>query len=311
MSLSAQLDDAGSPLARFMRSSFPDVKNVSAAFDALRPSDSEALVPQVPDDVHVPWRTLNNAIDHRLRYGFSHRGVPSESVERGIAAAWRLASRNSADAIKETADDLAAALAELVARERPVHRTRSLALPTEAEQALDRMCYALAWFEQVYRSRRLWPSTPLGDAKPGLTIEQLLKAVPGYAVDDIAAAARLAEASFAELRASCPPERIHAGPVLDGAADVGGAEADLIADDLLLEFKSTATPSTLCAQDFYQVLGYLILDYRDRYGVRRLGFYLSRFGRIVTWTVEDYLAMIGSTRPLADLRRECAWCLEM
>jgi hypothetical protein len=309
MSLTSQLDDAGSPFAIFMASAFPDVNNALAAFDALRPSDSEALLPRVPDDVHASWRTLNNAIDHRLRYAFSYRGVPSKAVERGIATAWRLSPADSADAVKQTGTGLTAALAALVARERPVQRTESLILPAEAEEALDRMCYAMAWFEQVYLSRRLWPSTPLGDAKPDLTAGQLLDAVPGYAVEDIAAAVKLADSSLAELRENCPPERIHVGPVLDGSVDVGGAAADLIADDLLLEFKSTAKPSALSARDFYQVLGFMILDYSDRYGIRRLGFYLSRFGRIVTWTVEDYLAMLGNPRPAEDLRRECAWRL--
>jgi hypothetical protein len=55
--------------------------------------------------------------------------------------------------------------------------------------------------------------------------------------------------------------------------------------------RSTRTPSQLDARGFCQVLGYAILDYGDRFGIRRLGFYLSRFGRLVTWTLDDLLAL--------------------
>lgn len=309
MSLTSQLDDAGSPFATFMSCHFPGVKNLSVALEAVRPSDTDALRQETPEGGRISWITLNSAIDHRLRYAFSYRGVPSKSVERGIATAWRLVSPGSADAVKQTGDELTAALGKLIAREQPVTRSQTIVLSADTEEALDRICYAMAWFEEVYRSRRLWPGTPLGEAKPDLSVDQLLEAVPAYAVADISAVVKLADSSFADVRETCPPERIHAGPALAGAVDVGGADVDLIADDLLLEFKSTATPSMLGKRDFYQVLGYLILDYEDRYGLRRLGFYLSRFGRLVIWTVEDYLALLGSRRPLDDLRRECAWRL--
>ena len=305
----SQLDDAGSPFATFMSRHFPAVRNLSVALNAVRPADTEALRPKAPEGARISWITLNSAIDHRLRYAFSYRGVPPKSVERGIAAAWRLVSPDSADAVKETADQLTAALGKLIAKERPVTRSETIAFPDDTEEALDRICYAMAWFEEVYRSRRLWPGTPLGEAKPDLDAGQLVKAVPAYAVADMSAVVKLADASLAEVRDTCPPERIHAGPVLVGSTDVGGADVDLIADDLLLEIKSTATPSMLGKRDFYQVLGYLMLDYEDRYGVRRLGFYLSRFGRLVIWTVEDYLALLGSRWPLDELRRECAWRL--
>lgn len=120
------------------------------------------------------------------------------------------------------------------------------------------------------------------------------------------AVVKLADAGLAEIRETCPPDRMHTGPQLAGSADVGGADVDLIADDLLLEFLSTRTPSQLGTRDFYQIVGYAILDYGDRYGIRRLGFYLSRFGRLVTWPLEDLLILLGSRLPLEALREQCA-----
>ena len=307
MSLTSQLDDAGSPITVFLTTVLPDVMNVSAAFHAVRPPDREALCPPAPERGRLSWRTLNTAIDHRLRYAFAYRGMAPRPVERGIAAAWRLAPPESADAVKHAGDDVTAALAKLISDERPkAGQPGSMLLDPPAEDALDRICYVMACFENVYRTRHLPPDSLLVNVTPDLTADRLLRAVPGYAVDDIRAVVALADTSLARLRDSCPPDRVHTGPPLAGSLDVGGADADLIADDLLVEFSSTRTPSQLGARDFYQVLGYAILDYGDRYGIRRLGFYLSRFGRLVTWTLEDMLALLGSRLPLGDLREQCA-----
>lgn len=94
-------------------------------------------------------------------------------------------------------------------------------------------------------------------------------------------------------------------PHVRGSADIGGADADLIVGDLLIDVKATVSPSRLRKPEFYQLLGYALLDYDDEYGVTRLSFYLSRFGRLITWTVAEYLALLGSTRSLAELRWEC------
>jgi hypothetical protein len=307
MSLTGQLDKAGSPFASFLSAQFPAVNNVSAAFHAMLPADAEALFPAAPE--RVPWGTLATAIERRLRYAFCDTGIPRTSVQRGIFAAWQLATPDCAEAVRLAGEDLAGALESLVAAERPATRARSILLAPEEEAFLDGMCYALAWFEETSRLGRLVSGTPLATAGRSLTVEHLLAAVPGYAVDDIAAVVGLADTGLSSVRDDCPPELVHVSPALAGAGDVGGAEADLIAGDLLLEIRSTATPSRMGTRDFYQVLGYLLLDYADRYGIRRVGFYLSRFGRLVTWTVDEYLALLGSRRTLDDLRHECVYRL--
>lgn len=307
MSLTSQLDDAGSPIAVFLTTALPDVMNVSAAFHALRPPDREALCPPAPDGVSLSWRTLDTAIDHRLRCAFAYRGVAPPPVERGIAAACRLVHPESAVAVQHAGDDVITALAQLIGEQRPLTgHPGSMLLNPAAEDALNRICYVMACFENVYRNRHLLPDSLLSHATPGLTADRLLYAVPDYVLDDMRAVVTLADASLTNLRDTCPPDRVHTGPALAGSADVGGADADLIADDLLVEFSSTRTPSQLGSRDFYQVLGYALLDYADRYGIRRLGFYLSRFGRLVTWTLEDLLTLLGSRLPLDDLREQCA-----
>jgi hypothetical protein len=113
---------------------------------------------------------------------------------------------------------------------------------------------------------------------------------------------KLAEDPFAPLRA-LPPEARTCGPTFQGSQDIGGADADFILGGLLLDCKAAIQPRRLGHAEIYQLAGYLVLDYDDRYGINRVGLYLSRQGALIVWTVEDFLHRLGATRPVTDLRR--------
>ena len=275
----------------------------------MGPDDAEALHPLVAAGARVAWGTLNAAIDHRLRYAFSDSRALPETVERGIAGAFRIAAPGTGPALRQAGDDLSLLLSELISEEQPASRSRPLMLPTTSEAHFARLCYAMAWFEEVYRTRRLWPGTPLGDARPGFTVKDMLAAVPAYAVEDLVAQAEIASEALHELRAECPPAQVYAGPDFAGSPDVEGADADLIVGGLLIDTKGTVAPSRLRKPEFYQLLGYALLDYDDEYRIGGLGFYLSRFGRLITWPVDEYLALLGSSRSLPSLRAACAAAL--
>jgi hypothetical protein len=208
-------------------------------------------------------------------------------------------------AIALTAHGLQAELADLISQERPSGRAREIPLAGSAEERLLRICYVMAWFEEVYRTGRLWPGTPLGDADSALTTSQLLAAVPACAVADLEAQVYLAADRLAGLRAACPPDQVQVGPVFAGSRDVGGADADMIIGDLLLEVKASAN-ATIKREDFYQVIGYVILDYPDANQIKRVGLYLAWFGHLVMWNVPECLELLGARRDLAELRRAFA-----
>jgi hypothetical protein len=211
-------------------------------------------------------------------------------------------NRTVTSAIGLAAGGLRAALADLISQERPSDRARAIPLAARAEDRLLRICYAMAWFEEVYRTGRLWPGTPLGDADRSLTTSQLLAAVPAYAVADLQAQVHLAADPLAGLRAACQPAQVRPGPVFAGSRDVGGADADMIIGDLLLEVNASAN-ATIKREDFYQVIGYVLLDYHDAYQIGRVGLYLARFGHLATWTMPECLALLGARRDLAELRK--------
>jgi hypothetical protein len=85
MSLTSQLNDPESLLSAFMAAQFPQVKEFSAVFRAVRPADGEALQPPVEAGTRVAWGTVNAAIDHRLRYAFAD----SARFPKGISVSSR------------------------------------------------------------------------------------------------------------------------------------------------------------------------------------------------------------------------------
>lgn len=180
-------------------------------------------------------------------------------------------------------------------------------LPPDIEETFARCCYAAVWYEEVFRSGRVFPGTPLGSAGARTTLADLLVAVPEYAVADLLALQALAGEGLADLRAATNAQQVNAGPVFAGSVDVGGADADLIAAGLLLDIKATADPAKVTTQDaIWQLAGYALLDYTDEYKIDSVGWYLARLGHLVTWPVAEYLALLGARRSLPELRARLA-----
>ncbi|MFI0447467.1 hypothetical protein [Actinomadura sp. 6N118] len=101
-------------------------------------------------------------------------------------------------------------------------------------------------------------------------------------------------------RAATAPDACWSG--FDGSMHVS-ADADLIADGILIEFKITRRVHDLPLPVILQLLGYVLMDFVDRYKIDTLGVYLSRAGALITWPLEDYLALLGARRRnLTELR---------
>lgn len=79
----------------------------------------------------------------------------------------------------------------------------------------------------------------------------------------------------------------------DGSRFVGGADADALLDDLLLDVKTTGTLK-IRTEDWRQLLAYAALNThfpigggKRRRRIRRIGFYFSRHGYLVSWLLSD------------------------
>ena len=181
----------------------------------------------------------------------------------------------------------------------PVQRQLSL----EEERVLARYCFVLSLFEEAARAGQnyLGRNGILLTPAPRQSVDELL-AIPKDAwIDDLCAMSRL----FYER---CHLYLTHPhvlNPQFVGGNDVGGADADLIVDRCLVELKASIRPK-LDPAWLRQLIGYLLLDYDDRYRFTHVGIYMVRQGMTFRWTVKDFLYQLTGDEhvSLNTLRQE-------
>jgi len=156
--------------------------------------------------------------------------------------------------------------------------------PSE-EERLVRHCYALALFERVFR-HGIDPENPLFSLRARSTVDDLLACAPAMWVDDICRLSGLFEERCRHLFEG----PMMPNPEFDGSLDVGGADADFIVRDCLLELKARTCPLIGLEPILYQLLGYALLDYSDRYKIRNIGVYFARQGVLISEPLEGLLA---------------------
>lgn len=296
------LDDADSPLRRFLAARLPRLAAVRADCRARLPADPDIVLPAPPAGTRPAWGTLGAAIDHRLRLALSGRAPLGGAVRVGVEIVAAMSPVGAA--LPGAGVELIREAAALVAGLRPFDP--AAVLTAADEERLARVCVVATWFEEVYRTRRIFPGSALGEAGAFVTLDDLLAAVPGYAVADVAAVLARAGGVVEQMRALGGAAGVAVGPVFAGSHDVGGADVDWIAGGLLVDVKATVHPAKLPGADIQQLVCYLLLDYDDRHGIERLGWYFARIGTLVTWDVEPFLRLLGAALPLAELRRDLA-----
>ncbi|MER8186957.1 UvrD-helicase domain-containing protein [Kitasatospora sp. NPDC094015] len=292
LSLTGQLRYSTSPMSRFMAEHLPG--SGAVVVDYQRRIAALPYPVQPIDVQHPDWSALGHAIDYRLRL-FLGRPLGA-AVTLGIHAAGSNQPLSGAPASSARAA-LHAAGQELLAGV-----DAYLAQPgLLGEDELSRLCFVAAHFEDVFRSGQFRRNNPLLGATGATKLGQLCAGVPAYVAEDLHRQMDLAQGPFADFRA-LPPEARVCGPSFAGSADIGGADADFILGGLLLDCKATTRPQRLGRDEIYQLAGYLLLDYDDRYQIDRVGLYLSRQGHLVTWGVDEFLARLGASAKLPRLR---------
>jgi hypothetical protein len=88
---------------------------------------------------------------------------------------------------------------------------------------------------------------------------------------------------------------------------LGGADADWIIEDTIWDLKTTTTPQYRLEESLLQLVGYVLSDTPNTYGIETMGLYFPRFGQTLTWDVAPLLRRLGrQTRPLEAWREEWA-----
>jgi DNA-binding transcriptional ArsR family regulator len=96
---------------------------------------------------------------------------------------------------------------------------------------------------------------------------------------------------------------LHIDPVFALSSALGGADADVIADGVLIDFKASRARSVIGAPDVYQLVGYALADLYDWYGIGSVGIHALRWRTRWTMSLEDLLFRLsGVERPVPEWR---------
>ena len=177
-------------------------------------------------------------------------------------------------------------------------------LAQSEENTLNSYCIVLALMESVFRAG-LREGNPLVGREFGDTNALLGIAQPHW-VDDL----RELSWEFYDNRNHLLHLSHVLNPTFDGSIDVGGADADLIVDGLLIDIKATKR-SSIELDWLRQLLGYVLLDYSDQYGIGSIGLYLARQGILVQWNLDEVVEVLCTDKAssIEELRiqfKECA-----
>lgn len=281
MSLTSQLRDPNSPVARFFAENFPDHRGFASAW-----SKRVRLLPTIRPEgatADYPWPLVGAALDYRIRVCWE--AYPAESTVAALGG-------GEGGYLPISSDGLALLWANLSSRWNAMMdciagRDRC-SLRADLEDALARMSMALAAFEAVFRSGQLPEMLSRALGEPG-GADELLRRIPDAVVADLV---RLIDGFAGSDHRYLHPRSIVLNPTFDGSSMVGGADADVILDQILWDFKATIRPERTTYWP-YQLLGYGLLDFGDRFRLEGAGIYLARQKTWVSWSWPELMDLLG------------------
>lgn len=305
MSLVDGLKSPHTPLRRFLD------RELSAGAKPLRDSyraqhrAAHVLLP--PPGVGTEAGTVGTAIDQRLRLAFTAAAPVDDASLIGIELSGGIGGRGAGLRMRASGNELTMRLTETVRRLDLDNRDLPIDHGQDEEEGLARMLIAAAWYQVLARTPIGFAFTPLAKAAledPGaFTFTRLLELPDRDLVADVTNQLHAAAHGPLEAwRARTRSEDCVGGPTFADAQIT--ADADLVVDGLLLDFKSARRPlAEMSQRTAWQLTGYLLLDAADRYRIDTVGLYLSRSGVLASWPVDDFLALLGACRrDLTELR---------
>lgn len=287
MSLVSHLRSPSSPVSAYLDGVSPwlaetqggsrTARSMSQALGLAQLARVKTVVPPLPG---VDAALSGTAIDFRVRIALGGFNPLESAAALGVAG------------IDQHTDEI----------DNGQHRT---ALLTEAffiamqileapsdDAELDRACILFAYCEQVYRAGAAALAGSLGERLD--EAEDALDIALSISESSLSDLRGLMEANsdqisaWRELVGTC--ERFEPNPAFSGSMLVGGADADWLIRDTLIESKAYAKLTIPTLRGFIrQLLGYVMLDLDDALGIRSVGLWLPRQGVTKTWSLERLL----------------------
>jgi len=273
VSLSSHLADARSPVRAFLSERFPNARG-AGRIHAATLANATSIRPSAP----LPYGTIGTALDYRLRYYCALTPSTQLVAWKGAVLVCGTAVPTAADVkpgastrrrlARELVAECFASLEGVLRQLQPVKRR----LERPEEELFARYVIVLALLEHVFRADVR--TTPL------LAIAQ-----PHW-VDDLCALSWAFYARCGDLLARS--QDVVLNPTFDGSVAIGGADADLALDHCLIDINTTVKPR-IEPTWLYQLLGYVLLDYSDRYRMREVALYLARQALPLRWPIGELL----------------------
>jgi hypothetical protein len=167
----------------------------------------------------------------------------------------------------------------------------------DALTELCRLCLVLARFDQLFRPGPLvvggYVIQPLIDDPTLATYSS--RVAPPRSVEDLSQLAPAAIEDHLDFMA----QTVVLNPTFALSILLGGADADLIANGALWDFKSTAQSAVADRTIVWQLVGYALADTHDEYSIERVGISALRRRRRVACQLDELLATLSDERPLA------------
>ena len=293
MSLTSQLETAGSPINLFFKKNFPKITEFTKR---ERPAINKMKTLIPPTSGNNP-RLIGTAFDYRLRMHLAGRYFWDEKILEGLQLMQEAGSGNKKYQDDKWAETTREQLSEILEGE---------------EQETAKKSLILGYLDAGLRSGGKWPKTLIdlaGSIKPKeiLTKKKYLASIPNQLSDEIQTLIRGAEPEFPMNNTE-----IVLGPTFTGSQCAGGADADIILDGCLYDIKTTANPNNNFPDHIRQILGYLLLDWDNTYEIKQVGFYFSRQCRKISWDAEHLISQTTTEgKNIDNLKKELEETLSM
>lgn len=280
--LSKDVKDPKTSIGQYLRVNFPNMKPLQAEYKALAGS-------LVIDSMGANAGTVGTALDLIIRLIIDPDETPM--------SAFILYPFN--DGYHQVVNELA-----------------GIAGRSGDQEEAARAAWALALCVNAYLAGPAWaPLVPDLVTGGRFTADTMLKQADGIAVAELLALKKLAKERLITKLAG----PFSLGPTFDlsklGPDQRIGAEADLIAGEMLLDIKTILAPKNkaglrpdvLKPDNVYQLLGYALLDYSNQYNIERLGIYSARYGTLTEWPLERVTSLLSGRKFDFPAARQEVW----
>jgi hypothetical protein len=321
MSLTSHLRVRDDPVRAYIEGVAPEVARIAHRSEEsarFRVADLPELVVPPLAKGRALAAAAGIAFDYRLRYSLGPQereglvawGGAQELIGFGYVGVLTPGSSDG-ELIEAAILSFFDGLDQLLARLEPTGRQ----LPDDSERLLCRNCVALAYLDSIFRSGLAGYTPPfvielveqLRGCRDSLPPDVFLRLASEDAVNEVVQLSRSAESAFAAQIAAVTSGELPyvLNPTFDGSLNVGGADADFVIGDTLFELKTTARLNASTVREaMLQLIGYSLLDFSDRYGIRNVGAYFTRHGWVATWPLNDLISGEGDVvERLAEARK--------